>query len=93
MSKDIPQGGPVQWAWIKIANVIGADVSAVAQIRAGDLLEFASVSWEQAVAARRTRARAIAAGVTLEPLLRKEFSPEFLLERNLVGGVIDGRKT
>jgi hypothetical protein len=62
-------------------------------MRAGDLLEFASVSWEQAVAARRARARAIAAGVALEPLLRKEFSPEFLLERNLVGGVIDGRKT
>ena len=83
-----PTGG-----YPKIANVIGADLSALAQTRPGDLLEFASVSWEEAVAARRARELAVAAGVTLEPLLRKEFSAEFLLERNLVGGVVDGRKT
>jgi 5-oxoprolinase (ATP-hydrolysing) subunit C len=83
-----PTGG-----YPKIANVIGADHSTLAQARPGDLLEFASVSWEEAVAARRARARSIAAGVTLEPMLRKEFSPEFLLERNLVGGVVDGRET
>ena len=82
-----PTGG-----YPKIANVIGADLSALAQMRPGDLLEFASVSWEEAVAARRARARSIAAGVTLEPLSRKEFSAEFLLERNLVGGVVDGRE-
>ena len=82
-----PTGG-----YPKIANVIGADLSALAQTRPGDALEFASVSWDEAVAARRARARAIAAGVRLEPLLRKEFSPEFLLERNLVGGVVDGRE-
>jgi allophanate hydrolase subunit 2 len=83
-----PTGG-----YPKIATVIGADICALAQARPGDFVEFEAVSWEEAVAARRARALSIDAGVTLEPVLRTEFSPEFLLGRNLVGGVVDGRET
>jgi biotin-dependent carboxylase-like uncharacterized protein len=82
-----PTGG-----YPKIANVIGADLGALAQLRPGDSLEFESVSWEQAVAARRARERLIEAGVTLEPVLRVELSTEFLLSRNLVGGVFSARE-
>ena len=80
-----PTGG-----YPKIAHVIGADLPALAQKRPGDLVQFERVSWEQAVAARR--ARAIGKGVTLAPPTRREFSAEFLLERNLIGGVTDGRE-
>jgi biotin-dependent carboxylase-like uncharacterized protein len=83
-----PTGG-----YPKIATVIGADLGALAQARPGDFVEFEAVSWEQAVTARRARALSIEAGVTLEPVLRTEFSAEFLLGRNLVGGVVDGRET
>jgi len=82
-----PTGG-----YPKIANVIGADLGALAQLRPGDFVAFESVSWEEAVAARRARQQAIEAGVTLEPLLRKEFSAEFLLAQNLVGGVVSARE-
>ena len=80
-----PTGG-----YPKIANVIGADISALAQARPGDFLQFESVGRDTAIAARRARARLIEAGVTLQPIVRNEFSPEFLLARNLVGGVSDG---
>jgi biotin-dependent carboxylase-like uncharacterized protein len=82
-----PTGG-----YPKIATVIGADLGALAQARPGEVIEFEAVDWGEAVAARGARARLIEAGVTLEPLLRGEFSSEFLLERNLVGGVVDGRR-
>ncbi|MGA8169331.1 MAG: biotin-dependent carboxyltransferase family protein, partial [Methylocystis sp.] len=82
-----PTGG-----YPKIATAITADLDALAQARPGDFVQFEAVDWETAVAARRARARSIAAGVTLEPVLREEFSAEFLLGRNLVGGVVSARE-
>ncbi len=82
-----PTGG-----YPKIAHVISADLSALAQKRPGDLVEFARVTVEEAVAARKARAQAIAKGVALEPLTRQDFSSEFLLQRNLISGVTEGRE-
>jgi len=72
--------------------VIGADLGALAQRRPGAFLQFESVSWGEAVAARRSRAQLVEAGVRLVPLARGELSSEFLLERNLVGGVVSAQK-
>jgi 5-oxoprolinase (ATP-hydrolysing) subunit C len=77
-----PTGG-----YPKIANVIGADLGRMAQLRPGAKLRFTSVSIAEAVAARRARAAALAAKVALEPIVRRNFSSEFLLQVNLVGGV------
>jgi biotin-dependent carboxylase-like uncharacterized protein len=82
-----PTGG-----YPKIAHVIGADLGALAQARPGDDISFVAVSWEEAVAARRSLFDAIAKGVKLRPLSRGEFSSEFLLSQNLVGGVSDARE-
>jgi 5-oxoprolinase (ATP-hydrolysing) subunit C len=78
-----PTGG-----YPKIAHVIGADLGALAQKRPGEVVQFRSVSWEEAVAARRDRARLIERGVELVPVARAALSSEFLLERNLIGGVV-----
>ncbi|HEX8416915.1 MAG TPA: biotin-dependent carboxyltransferase family protein [Methylobacterium sp.] len=80
-----PTGG-----YPKIATVIGPDLGKLAQAQAGTRLRFASVSVEEAVAARRDEAAALAAAIRLEPLTRTAFSSEFLLERNLIGGVVGG---
>ncbi len=45
----------------------------------------------RAVAARRAEAEALAGPIALDPLVRTDFPSEFLLGRNLVGGVVDGR--
>ena len=79
-----PTGG-----YPKIAHVIGADLPALAQKRPGEALRFAAVSLEDAIAARRARARALAEGVRLEAM-SPELTSEYLLEKNLVGGVVDG---
>jgi biotin-dependent carboxylase-like uncharacterized protein len=81
-----PTGG-----YPKIAHVIGADLGALAQARPGDALSFSAVGWEEAVVARRALFDAMAKGVELRPLSRGEYSSEFLLSRNLVGGVSDAR--
>ncbi len=78
-----PTGG-----YPKIAHVITADLAALAQKRPGDFLSFEAVTWEQAIVARRARARLIEAGVTLTPLGGAELTAEFLLAQNLIGGVI-----
>ena len=78
-----PTGG-----YPKIAHVVGADLPALAQKRPGDSVQFASVSWEAAVAARRERVLHVAQGIKLAPLKNKELSSEFLLARNLIGGVV-----
>ncbi len=78
-----PTGG-----YPKIANVIGADLGRLAQLRPGATLRFRAVSRDEAVAARRAEGVALAAPPAIEPLVRTDFSSEFLLGLNLVGGVI-----
>jgi biotin-dependent carboxylase-like uncharacterized protein len=79
-----PTGG-----YPKIANVIGADIGRLAQMRPGEALRFRAVSIEEAVALRRIRREAIAAGTALRPLA-PALTPEFLLAANLIGGVANG---
>ncbi len=77
-----PTGG-----YPKIAHVIGADLPALAQKRPGEEIRFKEASLEEAVEARRARARALAESVRLEPIT-PELTSELLLARNLVGGVV-----
>ena len=72
----------------KIATVIGPDVGRLAQARPGTTFRFEAVSIEQAVAARREEAAALARGIAVEPLLRTHLSSEFLLGLNLIDGVV-----
>jgi len=72
----------------KIATVIGPDLGRLAQTRAGTPFRFEVISVEEAVAARRAEAANLAHGVVLEPLVRSEFSPEFLLGLNLIDGFL-----
>lgn len=80
-----PTGG-----YPKIATVIGADLGRLAQLRPGDALRFASVTWEEAVAARRAYRAAIEAGAQSAPLAR-DLTSESLLAENLVGGVVSAK--
>jgi biotin-dependent carboxylase-like uncharacterized protein len=75
-----PTGG-----YPKIAHVIGADLGALAQTRPGETLRFRQVSWDEAVAARRLRREAIAAGPRLA---RGKLSSDALLSANLIGGAV-----
>jgi 5-oxoprolinase (ATP-hydrolysing) subunit C len=77
-----PTGG-----YPKIANVIGADLGKLAQLRPGTRISFEAVTIEQAVAARRAEARDATRPIAREPLVRTEFPSEFLLGLNLVDGV------
>lgn len=72
----------------KIATVIGPDLGRLAQARAGTSFRFEIVSVEQAVTARRAEAEALARGIVIEPLVRTQFSSEFLLGLNLIDGVV-----
>ena len=72
----------------KFATVIGPDLGRLAQTRAGTPFRFEIVSVEEAVAARRAEAASLAQGVVVEPLVRSEFSPEFLLGLNLIDGFL-----
>lgn len=78
-----PTGG-----YPKIATVIGADLGRLAQARAGDSVRFAAVSVAVAVAARRNAHAALIGPIARQPLVRTDFTSEFLLSRNLVGGVV-----
>lgn len=78
-----PTGG-----YPKIATVIGADVGQLAQLRPGTQLRFKVVPLVDAVEARRAQTRLLEPGIGLEPLVRTEFSSEFLLGLNLVDGVV-----
>lgn len=80
-----PTGG-----YPKIANVIGADIGALAQKRPGDALRFKAVSHDEAVAARRAMAAQLAAPVRLTPVLRTHFTSEDLLRFNLISGATAG---
>ena len=77
-----PTGG-----YPKIGHVIGADLPALAQKRPGEEVRFAQASLEEAVEARRAKARALGEGVRLKPIT-PELTSELLLARNLVGGVV-----
>lgn len=76
-----PTGG-----YPKIATVIGADLGRLAQGRPGSRFRFQVVSVGEAVAARRAEWAQVEAGVTVTPLIRREFSPGFLLGVDLSGG-------
>jgi biotin-dependent carboxylase-like uncharacterized protein len=77
-----PTGG-----YPKIATVIGPDLARLANLRPGEAFRFAAVSWDEAVAVRRTEAEALADPPVFEPLVRTDFSAEFLLAQNLADGV------
>jgi biotin-dependent carboxylase-like uncharacterized protein len=79
-----PTGG-----YPKIATVIGADLGPLAQLRPGAQLRFEAVSIEDAVAARRQLWHAVAQPLALRPIVRTEFSSDFLLGTNLIGGMVD----
>lgn len=81
-----PTGG-----YPKIANVIGPDIGRLAQLRPGDRFRFQAVSVDEAVMVRRQEADALATRPALEPLVRADFSSEFLLGLNLIDGVADAR--
>jgi 5-oxoprolinase (ATP-hydrolysing) subunit C len=73
----------------KIATVIGPDLGRLAQARPGTAFRFEAVSIAEAVAARREEAAALARDVIVEPLVRTQFSSEFLLDLNLIDGVVN----
>ena len=70
----------------KIATIIGPDVRRLAQRRPNEPFQFATVSVDEAVAARREEARVLAAPIESAPVIRREFPSEFLLSVNLIGG-------
>ena len=78
-----PTGG-----YPKIGTVIGADLGRLAQAQAGSVVRFASVSVDQAVAARRAEHDALSVPVVLAPVIRTNFSSEYLLGLNLIDGVV-----
>lgn len=78
-----PTGG-----YPKIATVIRADLGVLAQARAGDVVRFVAVSVEEAVSARRKEREALMWGIVRQPIVRKDFTSEFLLSRNLIDGVV-----
>jgi 5-oxoprolinase (ATP-hydrolysing) subunit C len=80
-----PTGG-----YPKIATVIGVDLGRLAQRRAGTQLSFRAVGVDEAVSLRRSEAAVLAGPIMREALIRTEFSSEFLLATNLVGGVSSG---
>ncbi len=79
-----PTGG-----YPKIATIIGADLGRMAQMRPGTVMHFTAVSLEEAVAARRAEAAALANGWSLVPLVRTELSSDFLLGCRLVDGWVN----
>jgi biotin-dependent carboxylase-like uncharacterized protein len=74
----------------KIATLIGPDLGRLAQARPGAAFRFKAVSIAEAVAARREEAAALAHDLIVEPLVRTQFSSEFLLDLNLIDGVVNG---
>jgi len=78
-----PTGG-----YPKIATVIGADLGRLAQARPGNHIRFQAVSIDEAVAARRAEWERVEAGVPVIPLVRRDFSPAFLLGLDLTDGIL-----
>ncbi|GJD78606.1 biotin-dependent carboxyltransferase family protein [Methylobacterium gregans] len=78
-----PTGG-----YPKIATVIGPDLGRLAQGQAGTRLRFRAVTLAEALEARRVEAAALEPDIALEPVVRTDFTSEFLLGRNLIDGVV-----
>jgi len=76
-----PTGG-----YPKIANVIGADLGKLAQMRPDEDLRFKFVSVEAAVEALREQQQVLTKRPLTKPIIRTTFTSEFLLERNLISG-------
>jgi biotin-dependent carboxylase-like uncharacterized protein len=79
-----PTGG-----YPKIATIIGADLGRFAQARAGTLIRFRTVDHAGAVAPRAEQATFLDHRLVIEPLIRTQFTSEFLLGRNLIDGCVD----
>lgn len=75
----------------KIATVIGPDLGRLAQVRGGAQIAFRQVTVDEAVAARRAERDRLREPVAREPVVRADFTSDFLLGLNLVGGFTDGR--
>jgi biotin-dependent carboxylase-like uncharacterized protein len=73
----------------KIATVIGPDLGRLAQARPGTAFRFEARSIAEAVAARREEAAALARDLVVDPLVRTQFSSEFLLDLSLIDGVVN----
>ena len=80
-----PTGG-----YPKIATVIGPDLGRLAQARPGQSIRFQAVTVGEAVAARRADKALLDAGITVSPLIRKDFSPAVLLGQTWTDGLPDG---
>ena len=75
----------------KIATVISADLGHLAQVAPGGIVQFSSVTPEEAVEAARDAADLLRARIAAIRRARTEPTTESLLGTNLVGGVTDGR--
>jgi biotin-dependent carboxylase-like uncharacterized protein len=75
-----PTGG-----YPKIATVIGPDLGVLAQMRPGAKFRFAAVAIPDAIKARRAQNEALRRELVLRPVIRTEFSSEFLLGQDLIG--------
>jgi 5-oxoprolinase (ATP-hydrolysing) subunit C len=77
----------------KIATVIGADLPRLGHALPGQRLRFAEVSIEQALAARREAATALAACIAGMVPNHAVFNSDALYGANLIDGVIDAQHT
>lgn len=75
----------------KIATIIGPDLGRIAQARPGTSIRFRSVPHAEAVAARAEEHAFLSAAIPVEPLIRRHFTSEFLLELNLIDGYVDAQ--
>jgi biotin-dependent carboxylase-like uncharacterized protein len=73
----------------KIATIIGPDLGRLAQARPGTTIRFKEVTHAEAVAARAQESSFLAGPIGIEPLIRTQFTSEFLLGLNLVDGYVD----
>jgi biotin-dependent carboxylase-like uncharacterized protein len=74
----------------KIATVISADLSRLAQMRPGTAVRFRVVQRDEAVAAARQLKDWIAALPSHLTPVRFDLTTEHLLSRNLIGGMVNG---
>ncbi len=75
----------------RIATVIGADIAAAGRLAAGMSLRFEEVNREEALRLlSEQRAWLAALPAALEPAGAAALTPEYLLSRNLIGGVTAG---
>jgi 5-oxoprolinase (ATP-hydrolysing) subunit C len=75
----------------KIATIIGPDLGRLAQARPGSTIRFQDVIHAEAVAARVQESAFLTGPIGIEPLIRTQFTSEFLLGLNLVDGYVDAR--